>query len=34
MVLFGELANNGGTVEVTVENDDIVLNMADELQPV
>lgn len=33
MVLFGELANNGGTVDVTVENDDIALNRVEDLQP-
>ena len=31
MVLFGDLANNGGTVHVSVEDGDIVLNMAEEL---
>jgi len=33
MVLFGDLADHGGTVVVSVENDDIVLTMEEELQP-
>jgi len=33
MVLFGDLADHGGTVVVSVENDDIVLTLEDELQP-